>query len=114
MKFIYDSIESNLDASLPITELSRKSVRVILMARSQMLQCANNFKGAYNRSGLCRFCNVLDTEKHRMNFCPQWKKDNEFYNFDDVFSSDVFVMNRIVSSIEKFWNLDLGKNEMRK
>ena len=98
-------------------ELPRKTVKMIIMARYRMLDCAKNFKGKYGTE-YCKECNVVDDESHRLNSCVKWKHVN-LYNggysidFNAVFSEDISTLRLMSRLLRSVWNLENGKNEMR-
>ena len=100
-----------------IFELPRKTVKMIIMARYRMLDCAKNFKGKYGTE-YCKECNVVDDESHRLNSCVKWKHVN-LYNggysidFSAVFSEDKNTLRLMSRLLRSVWNLENGKNEMR-
>ena len=98
-------------------ELPRNTVKIIIMARYGMLDCANNYRGKYGTK-LCRVCDMVDDEDHRMNNCVRWKDvnlhgRNYSIDFGAVYSSDIKTLEQMAGLLKRIWNLDFGKNEMR-
>ena len=98
-------------------ELPRNTVKIIIMARYGMLDCANNYRGKYGTK-LCRACDMVDDEDHRMNNCVRWKDvnlhgRNYSIDFGAVYSSDIKTLEQMAGLLKRIWNLDFGKNEMR-
>ena len=91
--------------------------RALIMARFGMLQCANNYSVKYG-SKMCKKCNEIDDESHRINYCQNYTSINfcdndEKINFEDIFSSDVDGCYEVLRVILSMWDLENGKNEMR-
>ena len=87
------------------------------MGQYGMLRCANNFKVGFG-SGICKSCNEIDTEDHRINHCPEWEMINlrnkdEKVSFNDIYSDDDDKCLLVVRTILSMWDLDNGRNEMR-
>lgn len=60
-------------------------------------------------SEICKECNILDDENHRLNYCEKWKDRNNFnenvkIDFNLVFSERVEELRYIIQFIEKLWN----------
>ena len=91
--------------------------RAFIMGRAGMLQCANNFANKYGGK-MCRDCNCVDNEDHRINSCLKWtgrnysERDDKII-FDDIYSNDVEKCLTVVKSIVHLWDLENNKNEMR-
>ena len=107
----HESAENNL------FELPRHSVKMIIMARYGMLDCAANYRGKYG-TNLCTQCKVIDDENHRINFCKRWQNINLYrtdyiLNFDTIFSDNIEEIRQMSDCLESIWNLENGKNEMR-
>ena len=88
------------------------------MGRYGMLRCANNFSHGHGTK-MCDLCGVEDDEDHRINTCPKWEKIN-FVNsackvsFGDIYLDDYERCLVVVEAILRIWDLDSGKNEMRR
>ena len=73
-----------------------------------MLECGKNFKGSMRET--CNVCNEYDDENHRLNFCKRFNDINlsnsdRKVNFKDVYSTDIEVIKRVITQIEKVWNV---------
>ena len=73
-----------------------------------MLECGQNFKGSLKET--CQYCDELDNENHRLNFCVKFRDVNLYnsddkVNFDDIFSNNIQVVRRVIKYIEKVWNV---------
>ena len=82
-----------------------------------MLECGKNFKGSMREE--CTYCNELDNEDHRLNYCKKFQDINLYSshvkaNFDDIFSNDEQVVKRVISHIEKVWNVKTAHGSMHK
>ena len=82
-----------------------------------MLDCASNYSTKYGGK-ICRNCNAVDDEAHRINHCTLYEHINHFHSsekiiFDDIYSSDERLCYEIVRIIMTMWDLENGKNEMR-
>ena len=91
--------------------------RALIMGRYGMLQCANNFSNGYGGK-LCKKCDEIDDEAHRINSCITWRSINlydkeEKILFSDIFSEENEKCYEIVKIILSMWDLENGKNEMR-
>ena len=100
-----------------ITKTNKTATRTLILARNGMLECGTNFKGTLPET--CRYCNVIDNENHRMNFCTQWEdvnqaKQQEKYDFQDVFSKENDVLLSIMTHIEHIWELKYANGRMKR
>ena len=94
---------------------TKQKARTIIIARSGMLECGRNFKGTIKET--CITCNVIDDEDHRLNSCTRWKETNNHLgnkkvDFQNVFSEDVDILNKILTDIEKVWETKFSKGRM--
>ena len=101
----------------PLFQLPRNTVRIIMMARYGMLDCANNYHGKYGTK-ICKECNAVDNEDHRINDCKRWRNINlsgKGYriDFDAVYSDDADILRHVSKLLQSVWNLENCKNEMR-
>ena len=92
--------------------------RALIMGRYGMLKCTNNFSCGYGTK-MCDTCNVLDDESHRINHCGKWQganlhKNNSKIDYSEIFSDDTSKCLQIVKLILSLWDLENGKNEMRR
>ena len=77
------------------------------MARYGMLECGKNYGNTMNKT--CDICNCIDDENHRLNSCMRWK-DTNLYNsiekedFNDIYSSDIPTLRKIMPVLGKVWN----------
>ena len=100
-----------------IFDRDRLKARVVIMSMFGMLDCAANFKHGYG-GGICKQCNVVDDETHRINSCIKFRERNLFYSrhkydFQSIFSDDGDCVDRTVEVVNYLWKLDNGRNEMR-
>ena len=82
-----------------------------------MLTCGVNFKGTIPE--VCRECQLVDNENHRLNQCPQWQdtnfaNDDTFVEFTDIFSNNVEKLSPIIQRIQKVWEVHVGNGAMKK
>ena len=107
---IVDHILADTYTRKPLAELenlTKQETKTLLIARHMMLECGNNFKNS--RNSVCTTCKTEDNENHRLNYCVRFKTINyhdcnEKINFDDVHSSDISVVRKVIKAIEKVWN----------
>ena len=97
--------------------LPKKTVKLIIMARYGMLDCAKNFKNKYG-SDLCKECNEVDDESHRINVCERWKHVNlcnggYSIDFNAVYSEETGTIRQISRLLRSVWNIENGKNEIQ-
>ena len=94
------TIHSHLTATttynrIPVKEITmgnKQRSKTLILARHGMLECGTNFKGSL--SEICRHCNLLDDEDHRLNVCTyisrQYCSDNvENCEFTDIYSNNL-------------------------
>ena len=96
---------------------TKQRTKTIILARHGMLECGSNFKGTMSQ--MCRTCNTLDKESHRLNECSifdniNFAKHALKKNFDNVHSDDNDVLDSIICDIEKIWELRYANGCMRK
>ena len=87
----------------------------MLIARFSMLECGKNFKGT--KSTTCGKCNEYDDEKHRINYCCNFRTINQFdhntkVNFDLVYSDDIETLKEILPKISEVWNVRNANGSM--
>ena len=92
--------------------------RALIMGRYGMLKCASNFSNGYGTK-MCDKCNILDDETHRINQCVKWQETNrsvtgDKIDYNNIFSDDTAKCSEIVTIILSLWDLENGKNEMRR
>ena len=80
-----------------------------------MLECGKNFKGTLPE--ICTTCNSNDDEEHRLNVCINHSNVNfaaltEKLAFDNVFSTDVEILRKIIRKIHQVWNVKSGQGTM--
>ena len=113
-KFIINDLANNEKYNEEIELMKRIDIKVLIMGRAGMLQCASNFKGAYQNSNLCLECKTVDNEKHRLNWCPKWQHNGSgFTNFDDIYSKNRVGRDLVIETIKQFWDINNGENEIR-
>ena len=119
-KHLIELINCDTYSRMTQTELlycTRQETKTIIISRFGMLECGRNFKGTL--SDVCKTCKVLDDESHRMNHCASFKDINLHLNdikvdFNDIYSSDVNILRKIIPVIEKVWNLTTAHGTIRK
>ena len=81
-----------------------------------MLECGNNFKGS--QSQICRSCNMLDDEPHRLNYCTRFRESN--YYDDDVkidfqlaFSTDIHILRDSIQ-FNSYISVDMVKVQVKR
>ena len=99
-----------------IMQCNRQDAKTIIIARFRMLECGANFKGSLQYT--CRTCNTVDDENHRINTCKKFRSVNLFdhvtkANFNDVYSTDLTVVKRIIARIEQIWNTRSAHGTMK-
>ena len=107
---IVDHILADTYERKPIAELenlTKQEAKTLIIARYMMLECGNNFKSS--RNTMCTTCKTKDNEDHRLNHCVRFRTINyhdcnEKINFDDVHSSDISVVRKVIKAIENVWN----------
>ena len=92
--------------------------RALIMGRFGMLKCASNFHNGFGTK-ICDECKVNDDESHRINDCRKWQGMNRYgadnkIDYSDIYSNDTAKCFAIVQIILSMWDLESGKNEMRK
>ena len=99
-----------------ILDLSALETRALVMGRYGMLNCKANFSMG-NGGNLCRECNVVDNESHRINNCVLYRDLNLFDSDErldfDLIYSDGEGMRNMLKVILSMWDLEHGKNAMR-
>ena len=122
MKFVIEKIENPEYVRKPDNFISRNfsvlHTRALIMGRYGMLQCAANFSHGHGTK-LCDICKVTDNEDHRMNACSKWAQINlvnsgSKVRFSDIYHDDYDLCLKVVETILSMWDLENGKNEMRK
>ena len=121
-RFVIDKLDVPDYSRKPDNFLSQNHcivhTRAVVMGRYGMLRCANNFSHGHGTK-MCDLCGVEDDEDHRINTCPKWEKIN-FVNsackvsFGDIYLDDYERCLVVVEAILRMWDLDSGKNEMRR
>ena len=106
-------VVTNMKGHHVLFDFPRKTVKLILMARYGMLDCANNYHGKYGTK-MCKECNVVDDENHRLNFCGKWRHVNLYgkgmmIDFETVYSEDKDVLRQVSTLLESVWNVENGK-----
>ena len=94
---------------------NKQRTRTIFLSQNGMLECGKNMKGTI--SEICKDCQILDDESHRLNNCKKWvvRDDNRGdLNFQNVYDSDVGVVNNIIDEIEKVWETKFANGRMKR
>ena len=107
---IVDLISADTYARKPSPELqslTKQETKTLTISRYRMLECGANFKSS--RSVTCPACKKRDDEDHRLNHCIRYKTTNHYnhiekVNFNDVYSTDIDVLKKVISQIESIWN----------
>ena len=91
--------------------------KAYIMGKYGMLECANNYANKYGGK-LCRECDAIDDESHRINHCRKYENVNkstdlEKINFDEIHCRDTEKVFNVVDVILSMWDLERGKNETR-
>ena len=108
---IVDSIEKGNYQREPLPEImlcTKQETKTILTSRFAMLECGKNFKSSQEE--LCRECQAIDDEDHRLNHCIRFRDINHYdsaikVDFKLIYSNDIGVLREIVPEILKTWNL---------
>ena len=111
--------EDNYERS-PQKELAlctKQETKTLIIARFGMLECGVNFKGTMRE--ICRTCNTLDNEHHRLNECTNYRElnfsnEDTKVNFQDVFSTDINVLRNVIPKIQQVWNVKNAHGTMNK
>lgn len=109
--FIVDSIMETTYQRTPLPEImkcTKQEAKTVLTALCRMLECGNNFKGTQGQ--MCRSCNVLDDEPHRLNHCTRFRGSNYCdsnikIDFKLAFSKDIHILRDFAPKLMKLWNL---------
>merc|ERR1712087_617429 len=103
----------------PLQEIinrEKQRTKTIILARNGMLECGKNFKGTV--SEICPECNIVDNEEHRLNHCFKWREINNLdgtkVEFTDIYSNDCHILDQIVTSIERVWELKYANGRMKR
>ena len=94
------------------------NIRALIMGRYGMLKCANNFSNGHGTK-MCDMCKVKDDEDHRINACGKWEGINLINSspkvtYDDIYHDDYERCLVVVETVLRLWDLENGKNEMRR
>ena len=89
---------------LVLQQMNRNQARIVLIARYGMLDCANNYSHKYG-SKLCKTCNNIDDESHRINGCKGGKQETTWIDFKCIYKDDTETLNNMVKLIAKKWGL---------
>ena len=78
-----------------------------MIARFGMLEFGKNFRGSLEQ--LCKECDTIDDENHRLNSCIRWKNINlydsiEKVDVNTIHSENLHDLRTIISIIERVWN----------
>ena len=80
------------------------------------MACANNYANKYGGK-ICRECDTVDDESHRINHCEKYvninrRANTEKINFDDIYCRNTEKVLNVVRAILSIWDLERGRNEM--
>ena len=108
--YIHNKLQNDTYSLRPLTELissNKIETKTIILSRNGMLTCGSNFKATIPE--VCRECQLVDNENHRLNHCPQWQDTNFFNNdtkaeFMDIFSDNSQKLSPIIQSIQRVGN----------
>ena len=100
-----------------LLHLTKKETKILIISRYGMLECGRNFQGTIQK--LCKTCNILDDEEHRLNACIQFSRINYLTHpdklpFESVFSDDVNTLQSIIARISCVWNVRDGHGTMHR
>ena len=118
--YIHNKLQNDAYSLTPLTELissNKIETKTIILSRNGMLTCGSNFKATIPE--ICKECQLVDNESHRLNQCPKWQ-DTNFSNGDtkaefmDVFSDDRQKLSTIIRHIQRVWELYAGNGTMKK
>ena len=121
-KFVVDKVDRSDYQRKPDNFIARNHsilhTRALIMGRYGMLKCANNFSSGHGTK-MCDVCKVVDDEDHRINTCRKWGVANlinstEVVTYGDIYLDDYERCLVVVETILKLWDLENGKNEMRR
>ena len=90
-----------------ILNSTKQEAKTIIIARYRMLECGSNYKGTLKE--ICKDCNTIDNEDHRISYCKKWdsinytKRDDK-KDFTMIYSHDITIIREILPVIEKIWN----------
>ena len=90
--------------SLVLQKMNRNQARIVLIARYGMLDCANNYSHKYG-SKMCKTCNGIDDESHRINGCKVGEQETTWIDFKCIYKDDAETLNDMVKLIAKKWGL---------
>ena len=115
---IVEEVESSTYRRGPrkeILHMSKKETKIIIIVRYGMLECGRNYKGTIQQ--ICKTCNVIDDEEHRLNACIKLSRVNYCNHphkipFDTVFSEDPTTLQTIIARISCIWNVKDGHGTM--
>ena len=96
-----------MKAGAPKIDLSEPKNQGWMIARYGMLECGKNFKGS--RSEMCKICNQIDNEDHRLNHCQKYREVNFYSNsikidFEQIHTNDLAVLRELMSKVSRVWN----------
>ena len=117
-KHVYQTINSSPEyRRKPASEIvsgGRQRAKTIILARYNMLECGANFKGTIPE--ICRHCNVIDDEMHRLNVCTVWNQNNNgvICNFENVFSTDGLILDDLLNQVETLWECKYANGKMKR
>ena len=82
-----------------LTKRSKQQTKTIILGRNRMLTCGRNFKATM--SEICKECNEIDDEDHRLNECLLWSDTNFRENaikpkFNEIFSENDATLSEII------------------
>ncbi len=97
--------------------MTRLMTKAVMMARSGMLECSNNYKNKYKTSS-CQKCGVEDSEIHRINDCILYRKTSKYdkqdkFDYKLVYSDKPEEIRKAAEAILNIWDLANGKNTMK-
>ena len=117
-KHIHDTLISCKYSAKPldcIIGANKQRTRTIFLSQNCMLECGKNMKGTI--SEICKDCQILDDESHRLNNCKKWAvrdSNRGNLNFQDVYDDNIDVVNNIVDEIEKVWETKFANGRMKR
>ena len=117
-KHIVESLKKDTYVRKPQDDIiggTKHVAKTLMIARFGMLECGQNFKGSASK--ICRSCNAVDDEEHRMNHCVKLENLNfvnypQKTNFTDIYSNNPVIIKNVINCIEQVWNTRTAHGSM--
>ena len=97
---------------------TKQRTKTIILARHGMLECGSNFKETMPQ--MCKSCNVIDNENHRLNECSVFENVNYANNplksnFENILSdNNNDDLDLIIADIEKIWEFRYANGHVKR